>query len=453
LLMTHLDLETVVIEDLQRLLHGCSYRSCYSLPVLLLEFLSYGQLVPVRPVIRSLDPELQLGSVGQQQFIDFLEAVYAADVFEHIRIVPENAGQRRFEAGDHVLEVGPGANHGISIVAQEGRYPQRAGRKSGLIINIAHIQRYALKPAIFKAGGQILGAMLKGVAQEYDRSFFEKNLVSGEFPDFSDSVASRRILISQKMADALNLKTGDSFAAYFVQQPMRMRKYVVSGIYSTGLEEYDKIFALVDMADIQKLNSWTKNQITGFEVMIDDFSFLDEMTDLVREYAGYQILQDGSMMKVSSVKDNNRQLFDWITLTQMNVWVILFIMFFVSFVNMSTALLIIIFEKASMIGLLKAVGASNFLIRKIFVLKSLYILLKGIVIGNVIALILVLSEHYLHFIPLDASSYYVDYVPCDFKLWYFAAIDVSTLLVMSVLLIIPSFAVSVMQPAKVMGFK
>jgi len=318
---------------------------------------------------------------------------------------------------------------------------------------ISHIQRYALKPAIFKAGGQILGAMLKGVAQEYDRSFFEKNLVSGEFPDFSDSVASRRILISQKMADALNLKTGDSFAAYFVQQPMRMRKYVVSGIYSTGLEEYDKIFALVDMADIQKLNSWTKNQITGFEVMIADFSFLDEMTDLVREYAGYQILQDGSMMKVSSVKDNNRQLFDWITLTQMNVWVILFIMFFVSFVNMSTALLIIIFEKASMIGLLKAVGASNFLIRKIFVLKSLYILLKGIVIGNVIALILVLSEHYLHFIPLDASSYYVDYVPCDFKLWYFAAIDVSTLLIMSVLLIIPSFAVSVMQPAKVMGFK
>ncbi len=318
---------------------------------------------------------------------------------------------------------------------------------------ISHIQRYALKPAIFKAGGQILGAMLKGVAQEYDRSFFEKNLVSGEFPDFSDSVASRRILISQKMADALNLKTGDSFAAYFVQQPMRMRKYVVSGIYSTGLEEYDKIFALVDMADIQKLNSWTKNQITGFEVMIDDFSFLDEMTDLVREYAGYQILQDGSMMKVSSVKDNNRQLFDWITLTQMNVWVILFIMFFVSFVNMSTALLIIIFEKASMIGLLKAVGASNFLIRKIFVLKSLYILLKGIVIGNVIALILVLSEHYLHFIPLDASSYYVDYVPCDFKLWYFAAIDLSTLLIMSVLLIIPSFAVSVMQPAKVMGFK
>lgn len=318
---------------------------------------------------------------------------------------------------------------------------------------ISHIQRYALKPAIFKAGGQILGAMLKGVAQEYDRSFFEKNLVSGEFPDFSDTVASRRILISQKMADALNLKTGDSFAAYFVQQPMRMRKYVVSGIYSTGLEEYDKIFALVDMADIQKLNSWSKNQITGFEVMIDDFSVLDEMTDLVREYAGYQILQDGSMMKVSSVKDNNRQLFDWITLTQMNVWVILFIMFFVSFVNMSTALLIIIFEKASMIGLLKAVGASNFLIRKIFVLKSLYILLKGIVIGNVIALILVLSEHYLHFIPLDASSYYVDYVPCDFKLWYFAAIDLSTLLIMSVLLIIPSFAVSVMQPAKVMGFK
>ncbi|MBQ9214143.1 MAG: FtsX-like permease family protein, partial [Bacteroidales bacterium] len=157
--------------------------------------------------------------------------------------------------------------------------------------------------------------------------------------------------------------------------------------------------------------------------------------------------------KVSSVKDNNRQLFDWITLTQMNVGVILAIMFFVAFVNMSTALLIIVFEKASMIGLLKAIGSTNWQIRKIFILQSLYILLKGIIIGNVIALIIILLQYYFKIIPLDSTSYYVDYVPTEFQLWYFFAIDVLTVLFMSIMLVIPSFAVSKMQPAKVIGFK
>jgi len=255
------------------------------------------------------------------------------------------------------------------------------------------------------------------------------------------------------MADLLKVGVGESLTAYFIQNPIRQRKYYISGIYSTGLEEYDKIIALVDLSGLQKLNSWNKDQVTGFEVMIDDFSSLEEMTEVVRDYAGYKILEDGSMLKVSSVKDNNRQLFDWITLTQMNVWVILAIMFFVAFVNMSTALLIIVFEKASMIGLLKAIGSTNWQIRKIFILQSLYILLKGIIIGNVIALIIILLQYYFKIIPLDSTSYYVDYVPTEFQLWYFFAIDVLTVLFMSIMLVIPSFAVSKMQPAKVIGFK
>jgi lipoprotein-releasing system permease protein len=255
------------------------------------------------------------------------------------------------------------------------------------------------------------------------------------------------------MSDLLNLKVGDNLVAYFIQDPPRMRKYYISGIYSTGLEEYDKTFAMVDIRDLQKLNGWDDDQITGFEVMIDDFNQLDEMTELVRDFAGYKILDDGSMMKVASVKDNNHALFDWITLTEMNVWVILAIMFFVAFVNMSTALLIIIFEKASMIGLLKAIGSTNWLIRKIFILQSLYILFKGIIIGNIIALVIILAQHFGHLIPLDASSYYVDHVPCDLQFWYFVAIDFATILVMSVMLVIPSFAISKMQPAKVIGFK
>jgi len=317
---------------------------------------------------------------------------------------------------------------------------------------ISKIQPYIIKPAVFKSGGQISGVALKGISKDYDKSFFEKNMVSGVF-EVNDTTGGKKIVISQKMADLLQINTGDDLIAYFIQNPLRMRKFVVSGIYSTGLEEYDKLVALVDMTELQKLNSWTENQVTGFEVMIEDFSRLDEMTEVVRDYAGYKINEDGSMLKVASVKDNNRQLFDWITLTEMNVWVILAIMFFVAFVNMSTALLIIIFEKAPMIGLMKAVGSTNWLIRKIFIIQSLYILLRGILIGNVIALIIILLQHYFQLIPLDASSYYVDYVPADFQLWYFFAIDIATVLIMSVMLVIPSFAVSKMQPAKVIGFK
>ena len=317
---------------------------------------------------------------------------------------------------------------------------------------ITKIQPYIIKPAVFKSETQIMGVALKGISSVYDNSFFEKNMVSGVF-EVNDTTGGKKIVISKKMADLLNLHSGDNLIAYFIQNPLRMRKFIISGIYSTGLEEYDKLVAFVDMSELQRLNSWTDKQITGFEVMIDDFSHLDEMTELVRNYAGYKINEDGSMLKISSVKENNRQLFDWITLTEMNVWVILAIMFFVAFINMSTALLIIIFEKASMIGLMKAVGSTNWLIRKIFILQSLYILFRGIIIGNAIALVMILLQHYFHLIPLDSSSYYVDYVPSEFQLWYFIAIDIATVLIMSIMLIIPSFAVSKMQPAKVIGFK
>jgi len=336
----------------------------------------------------------------------------------------------------------------LPISSQQDFYPSIESENG-----ISHIQRFVIKPAIFKSGQDISGVVLKGVGKEYDWSFFQRNLLDGKVLTMDDTSSQRQILISKKMSDLLNLKVGDNLVAYFIQDPPRMRKYYISGIYSTGLEEYDKTFAMVDIRDLQKLNGWDDDQITGFEVMIDDFNQLDEMTELVRDFAGYKILDDGSMMKVASVKDNNHALFDWITLTEMNVWVILAIMFFVAFVNMSTALLIIIFEKASMIGLLKAIGSTNWLIRKIFILQSLYILFKGIIIGNIIALVIILAQHFGHLIPLDASSYYVDHVPCDLQFWYFVAIDFATILVMSVMLVIPSFAISKMQPAKVIGFK
>lgn len=318
---------------------------------------------------------------------------------------------------------------------------------------INHIQRYVMKPAILKSGADILGVIIKGVGSEYDFSFFEENMVEGSAPKLVAGQKSDSMLISKRMADLLNLSVGDKLVSYFVQDPPRMRKYTVSGIYQTGLEDYDKMFCFTDMADIQKINGWNENQISGFEVMIDDFSKLEEMSSLVREYAGYQISDDGSMLRVTNVKDNNRQLFDWITLTEMNVYVILAIMFFVAFVNMSTAMLIIIFERAKMIGIMKAVGSTNWLIRKVFIIQSVYITGRGVIIGNIVAAVLILLEQYFHLVGLDPTSYYVDHVPAEFQLWYFIAIDLGTLLVMSLMLVLPSYAISKMEPAKVVNFR
>lgn len=318
---------------------------------------------------------------------------------------------------------------------------------------INHIQRYVMKPAILKSGADILGVIIKGVGSEYDFKFFEDNMLEGCAPKIIAGQKTDSMLISKRMADLLNLKLGDKVVAYFVQDPPRMRKYTVSGIYQTGLEDYDKLFCFTDMTDIQKINGWNENQISGFEVMIDDFSKLEEMSSLVREYAGYQISEDGAMLRVTNVKDNNRQLFDWITLTEMNVYVILAIMFFVAFVNMSTAMLIIIFERAAMIGIMKAVGSSNWLIRKIFIIQSVHITSRGVVIGNIVAAVLILLEQYFHLVGLDPASYYVDHVPAEFQLWYFIAIDLGTLLVMSIMLVLPSMAISKMEPAKVVNFR
>ena len=318
---------------------------------------------------------------------------------------------------------------------------------------INHIQRYVMKPAILKSGADILGVIIKGVGCEYDFKFFEDNMVEGCAPKIFAGQKTDSMLISKRMADLLNLKLGDKVVAYFVQDPPRMRKYTVSGIYQTGLEDYDKLFCFTDMTDIQKINGWNDNQISGFEVMIDDFSKLEDMSSLVREYAGYQISEDGAMLRVTNVKDNNRQLFDWITLTEMNVYVILAIMFFVAFVNMSTAMLIIIFERAAMIGIMKAVGSCNWLIRKIFIIQSAHIKSRGVVIGNIVAAVLILLEQYFHLVGLDPASYYVDHVPAEFQLWYFVAIDLGTLLLMSIMLVLPSMAISKMEPAKVVNFR
>lgn len=319
--------------------------------------------------------------------------------------------------------------------------------------DIKNIQRYITKPAIIKNQKFLEGVIIKGVGKEYNWDFFNKNLTSGKIPTYDDSTKSNEILISKYMAKNLGVEVGGNIYAYYIDNPLRMRKYTVSGIYYTGLDEYDKHFIIADIIDLQKVNNWEKNLITGFEVLIKDFGKLEQMTELVTDFAGYTIQEDGSMLRVMSIKESNRQLFDWLKLTELNVWAVLIIMFFVAFINMSTTLLIIIFERANTIANFKAMGAKNFFIQKIFIIQAIIIAAKGILWGNIGAFVFIIIQKYFEIFKLNPENYYIDHVPVVLDFSHFLSIDICTIILLNFMLIIPSFAISKMQVAKMIGFK
>ena len=317
---------------------------------------------------------------------------------------------------------------------------------------IKQIQGFAIKAGIIKTKTDIQGIVLKGIGSNFDWSFFDQNMVAGKSFRVSDSSKTNNIIISNYVAKLLNLKVDDKIAAYFIQQPPRMRSFTISGIYETCLAEFDEKFAIVDIKHIQKLNNWTDNQISGFEVLIEDFSQLDKMTEDVRDIVGFHFNPDGTKLKVLSIKEKYPQMFDWLSLTDMNVWVILILMISVAGFNMVSGLLILILERTNMIGILKAIGARNWSIRKIFLYQSGFLISKGLLWGNIIGILICLLQAQFQIFKLDPSSYYLDAVPINLKLWHILALNFGTLLVTVLMLIIPSYIISRLSPEKTIRF-
>jgi len=320
------------------------------------------------------------------------------------------------------------------------------------LMGIKKIQEFALKAGIIKTKTDIQGVVLKGVGPDFDWSFFDQNLIAGNTFQVNDTTNTNSILISNYMAKLLNLKPGDKIAAYFIQQPPRMRSFTISGIYQTSLADFDEIFAIVDIKHIQKLNGWSNNQISGFEILIDDFSQLDKITREVRGIVGFHFNPDGTKLKVLSIKEKYPQMFDWLNLIDMNVWIILILMVSVAGFNMVSGLLIIILERTNMIGILKAMGTRNWSIRKIFLYQSGFLIAKGLMWGNIIGIAICLIQYKFQIFKLDSASYYLEAVPINLKIWHILALNAGTLGITIIMLIVPSYIISRLSPEKTIRF-
>jgi lipoprotein-releasing system permease protein len=324
------------------------------------------------------------------------------------------------------------------------------------IEGIRHIQIFATKPGVIRTDDEIQGVVLKGIGPDFDWSFFLENKVAGEPFHVQDTVRSNKVWISKQMADLLKLKLGDDLAMFFfsnLESVPRQRKFELAGIYKTSLEEFDRMFVLVDINHIRRLNNWASDEISGFEILVNDFKNIDIQESAVRNLLLRNTKPDQPVLQVVSIKDKYRQIFDWLGLLDMNVWVILVLMVLVAGFNMVSSLLVIILERTQMIGILKAMGARNWSIRKVFIYFSVLLILKALVIGNVLGIGICLLQQYTHILKLDPSSYYIEYVPIHLTVWHVVFLNVGTILITTVMLLLPSYFITKVSPEKTIRFE
>lgn len=317
---------------------------------------------------------------------------------------------------------------------------------------LVNIQEFATKAGIIKSGTDIQGVVLKGIGSDFDWTFFRNYIIKGSTFTVTDTARTNKVLISRYIANLLNLNVDDEFIMYFIQDPPRMRRFEVSGIYETSLEEFDRTFVLADIKHIQRLNDWDDNQISGFEITVNDFRHLDDITYDVMNTVGYGFEDDGSRLKVVNINEKYPQIFDWLNLQDMNVLIILLLMLIVAGVNMVAGLLILILDRTNMIGILKALGAVNVSIRKIFMYQSGFLIIKGLFWGNMIGLGICLVQKYFQIIKLDQTSYYLTAVPVNLNLYQLLGLNFITCIVILFILIIPSLVISRISPVKAIKF-
>lgn len=322
------------------------------------------------------------------------------------------------------------------------------------IPGVSHVQRYAIKQGILKTETDFLGVAFKGIASEYDISFIRENLVEGIIPKFSDTRATQQILISKIIADQLNLHQGSKVFAYFIDTSgVRTRRFTVAGIYQTNLSQYDRVICFIDFYTAVKLNGWEPDQAGGAELSVSNFDKLAETEAHVIDRVNRTIDSYGETYSSQTIKEANPQIFSWLDLLDLNVWIILGLMLAVAAVTMISGLLIIILERTTMIGILKALGARNRTIRHTFLWFAVFTIGKGMLIGNLAGIALIAFQHFTGAVKLDPVTYYVSTVPVEFNLPIFFLLNVTTLFISVFVLIAPSYLVSKINPAKSMRYE
>jgi lipoprotein-releasing system permease protein len=318
---------------------------------------------------------------------------------------------------------------------------------------IRHMQKFATKPGIIKTADDSQGIILKGIDEDYDWDFFRTNLLEGDILSIHPDSTTSSVLISKFIADKLKLNLGDSFVTYFIQEPVRARRFTIKGIYRTNFVDYDKLFIFSDIKQIRRLSGWDKDMVSGLELLVKDYNRLDDTA--LQLYYELQTRRDrlGNSFYIRSIKELNPMIFAWLDVLDMNVVIILLLMVMVAGFSMISGLLIIILEKANMIGILKALGENNTGIRKIFLYVSTFLIAKGLLWGNAIALAVIFIQKQFGLFKLDPETYYISEVPVDLNILYILLINAGALTVTLLMLIGPSYLVAKILPAKTIRFE
>lgn len=325
---------------------------------------------------------------------------------------------------------------------------------------IKHIQPTAVKNGIIKTKNENEGVLLKGVSKDFDFSFFKKYLIEGVLPVYTDTGVSRDIFISKKIADKLNISVGQKVLTYFLtnkklsdslsargytELEKRSRSFKVCGIFNTGFSDFDENLAIVDLKQIQKLNYWEHNEVGSYELFLKDYNALSENVEQIQELLGYNY-------KIIPVYEAYESIFSWLEMVDVNGIIIISLMLMVAGVNMITALLILILERANMIGLVKAMGMTNVSVRKVFFYVSIKLLSRGLLIGNSIGIGLVLLQYFFHLVKLDSNTYYVDYVPVIFNVLYILLLNVGIIVGCMLMMFLPTLILTRITPIKTLRF-
>ena len=317
---------------------------------------------------------------------------------------------------------------------------------------VKHIQQYIQIAGMILADGEYEGIAVKGVGNDYDMSFFASNIIDGDIPQFSDTVASNKIVISRYTANKLDIAVGDKVNIYFMQGGIRARKMEVAAIYETHLTEFDRIMAVTDIYTARKLNGWTGNQSTGIEITVDDF-------DKKEEYRGeiYKAVQEAGRrnheeLYIPTIEELYPSMFNWLNVLDQTVWIILIIVICIAGFTTISGLFILILEKSNFIGIMKAVGASNVSIRKTFIYYAGFIVLRGMLIGNIIAFALCFLQQQTGIIAIDPEMYYMDRVPIEFS-WLLVPMNIAVFIISTAILVVPSMLISKIEPTKAIKFE
>ncbi len=321
------------------------------------------------------------------------------------------------------------------------------------ISGVVHVQRFATKPGIIKTDNEFQGIILKGIDKDFDWNFFRSNLLEGNILNVGSDSLKNEILLSKKLSDLLGLKLGDELFMYFIQDQVRARKFKIVGIYSTNFVDYDQLFVLTDIRHVQRLNNWDSASFGGLEVLIDNFDKIDERGEAVYGATANIFSKDGNAYYTQTIKQLNPQIFSWLDLLDMNVWVILLLMLSVAGFNMISGLLILILERTNMIGILKSLGATNWSVRKIFLYHSFFLIAKGMFWGNLIGLSICALQYFTGIIPLDPEAYYVASVPVAFPWGYIVLLNIGTFVASILMMIAPSYLITKISPAKIIRYE